>query len=100
MWGSGDEDEKLASAVRSALELARDHGLKSVSLPAISSGIFGFPKPRCARVMLQTVLGFTGLSEIRLCNVDEPTAEIFAEELERSRSNTRTNYEPPRDPNP
>lgn len=77
VWGSGDEDRKLAAAVRSALALAREHGLRRVSLPAISSGIFGFPKDRCARIILEIVTSFAGLDEIRLCNLDAPTSEIF-----------------------
>ncbi|MCL5023027.1 MAG: macro domain-containing protein, partial [Nitrospirae bacterium] len=45
--GEGDEDNKLKQAVLSSLMLASGKGLKSISLPAISSGIFGFPKDRC-----------------------------------------------------
>lgn len=86
VWGSGDEDAKLAGAVRSALRLAREHGLARVSLPAISSGIFGFPKERCARVILGVVDAFQGLEEIRLCNFDDPTARVFQEQSERFRS--------------
>lgn len=83
VWGSGGEDKKLALAVRSALELARSHGCASVALPAISSGIFGFPKARCARIILETVDAFEGLKEIRLTNLDELTAGIFREEAAR-----------------
>jgi len=45
----------LASAVQSALDLAGEHDLESVSIPAISSRIFPFPKPLCAEVMLRTI---------------------------------------------
>ena len=86
VWGSGDEDKKLAAAVRSALTLAREHGLVRVSLPAISSGIFGFPKDRCARVILETVTSFPGLDEIRLCNLDDPTTRVFLAAAERFRA--------------
>lgn len=77
VWGAGDEDALLESAVRSALDLARERGLASVSLPAISSGIFGFPKERCAEILLRTADAYEGLAEIRLCNFDEETASIF-----------------------
>jgi O-acetyl-ADP-ribose deacetylase (regulator of RNase III) len=50
--GDGDEDRKLAAAVRSSLALADRHGLESVAVPAISTGNFGFPVNRCARVTL------------------------------------------------
>jgi putative ATPase len=94
VWGSGGEDEKLQGAVVSALTLARIHHLKTVSLPAISSGVFGFPKERCAEILLAAADAFEGLDEIRLCNFDEPTARIFEAAAERFRSRTRTDYEP------
>ncbi|MFC1890116.1 macro domain-containing protein [Thermodesulfobacteriota bacterium] len=53
-WGEGDEDEKLASAVRNSLALAEEKGLTSISFPAISTGIFGFPVERAASIMLRT----------------------------------------------
>jgi len=89
VWGTGDEETKLASAVRSALELAAAHNLASVSMPGISSGIFGFPKPLCAQVMLATVTDFLAahpdgpVREVNLCNIDQQTAEIFAAEARR-----------------
>ena len=86
VWGTGDEERKLARAVRSALELASNHGCASVALPAISSGIFGFPKERCAEVILETVDGFEGLKEIRLTNLDDLTAGIFREKAESYRA--------------
>ena len=55
VWGTGDEEAKLASAVRSALDLADQYRVRSVSMPGISSGIFGFPKPLCAQVMIRTI---------------------------------------------
>ncbi|MCR4406288.1 MAG: macro domain-containing protein [Anaerolineae bacterium] len=85
----GDEPALLASAVRSALLLAAEHGLRSVSMPGISSGIFGFPKPLCAEVMLSTVQEFltmypeSSVKEVNLCNIDRHTADIFAEEARR-----------------
>jgi len=89
VWGTGDEVNLLGSAVRSALELAAANGLASISLPAISSGIFGFPKPPCAQVMLQTVADFLAghpegsVREVNLCNIDSLTAGIFLDEARR-----------------
>lgn len=83
IWrNKGDEDELLASAVSSALELAAEHRIKSISLPGISTGIFGFPKQRGARVILQAVLDTVEkveLNEINLTNIDAQTANIFAD---------------------
>lgn len=88
VWRGGEsgEEEKLADAVRSALALASEHGLVSISLPAISSGIFGFPKKLCAQVILKAARNFfhrhpdTPIKEINLVNIDRLTADIFARE--------------------
>jgi O-acetyl-ADP-ribose deacetylase (regulator of RNase III) len=83
VWGSGNEEEKLGSAVQSALALAETHHLQSISIPGISSGIFGGPKDICARVIVQTSVNYlaqnpnSSINEIRFCNIDEPTAAAF-----------------------
>ena len=51
--GEGNEDYKLRKAVRSSLLLASEKCFTSISMPAISSGIFGFPKDRCARILVE-----------------------------------------------
>src|SRR5215207_6335583 len=53
--GEGDEDKKLGAAVRSALALADRRGLKTIAMPAISTGNFGFPMDRAARIMLTEI---------------------------------------------
>jgi len=83
----GGEDNKLRSAVRSALELATQYKLKKISLPAISTGIFGFPKERGVRVIFETVRDFleheeTSLEEVRFCNIDRETSKLFEKLLE------------------
>ena len=59
VWGMGGQDklDLLASAYRSALEIAEELGAKSVSMPAISGGTFGFPIDAVADVALRTVSG-------------------------------------------
>jgi O-acetyl-ADP-ribose deacetylase len=44
--------------VLDTLRLAENYGCKSVALPALSSGIFGFPKRLCAKVMFDAVEKF------------------------------------------
>ncbi len=88
VWGSGDEEKKLSSAIRSALDLASEKGVKSISFPAISSGIFGFPKDLCAKVFFDTLVDYfskksTSIELVRLTNIDEETSRIFKEEAER-----------------
>lgn len=90
--GEGDEDNKLRRAVLSSLGLASGKGLKSVSLPAISSGIFGFPKKRCAEILLATALLYirenhgTSLELIEFCVHDDLTMEYFRTEFEKLNS--------------
>ncbi len=57
VWHGGDrgEDELLASCYRSSLALAREHALKSIAFPAISTGIYRFPLERATRIAVQTV---------------------------------------------
>lgn len=89
VWSANEaeaNDALLAGAVRSALDLADRYKLRSISMPGISSGIFGFPKPRCARVMVGTVRDWLAshpdstVREVNLCNIDLMTAETFERE--------------------
>ncbi|MCF8885206.1 MAG: macro domain-containing protein [Aigarchaeota archaeon] len=86
--GEGDEDRKLRSATLSALELADKHRVESIAFPAISTGIFGYPKDKCAEVMLTAIIDYlkskkTGLKKIILCLYDDETYRIFEETLKR-----------------
>ncbi|MDH3743628.1 MAG: macro domain-containing protein [Acidobacteriota bacterium] len=85
--GEGDEDRKLSAAVRSALALADRHGLKSVALPAISTGVFGFPTDRCARVTLTEIhrylQGGTKLDRVVVVLFDDDNFNAFRKELRR-----------------
>lgn len=57
VWhGGGDsEPEKLASCYRNSLRLAREHGLRTLAFPAISTGIYGYPPALAAEVAAETV---------------------------------------------
>ncbi len=89
VWGEGDEDRKLYSAFYNSLKRAGDLGCTSLSLPAVSSGIFGFPKDRCARIFVDAVESYvaghpeSSLREIRATNIDEGTSVLFVEEVRR-----------------
>ena len=82
VMGEGDEDQKLESAVEGSLEVADQLHLKSIAFPAISTGIFGFPKDRAARVMLSTIAAYfagqpSGIGAVRVVVFDEPTVRAF-----------------------
>jgi len=82
-WGEGDEDEKLRGAIRASLDLASQRGFKTIAFPAISSGIFGFPKDRCAAIFWHTVRqwldehGATSLQQVRFVIYDNETLSHF-----------------------
>ena len=82
--GEGEEDRKLTDATRNSLAVAHGKALKSIAFPAISTGIFGFPKDRCARLMLGTAVETlrqreTSLEKVVFCLWDKETLEIFQE---------------------
>lgn len=83
IYGQGDEDAALAAAVSGSLRLADELGLASLALPAISTGIFGFPKASAARVILSAILDYFranpsgSLRLVRLVLIDLPTLEAF-----------------------
>jgi len=87
-WGMGDEERLLRQAVHSALACADEVGAASVAIPAISTGIFGFPKALGAKVIVEAVREYldahpqSGLRLVRLCDRDGETARLFARELE------------------
>lgn len=82
VWGDGDEDAKLAAAVTGSLRAADELGLSSIAFPAISTGIFGFPKERAAGIMLKSIQEYcekedSKLKTIRLVLFDDATVEAF-----------------------
>ncbi|HEY5670216.1 MAG TPA: macro domain-containing protein [Anaerolineales bacterium] len=88
VWGSGDEDAKLAAAIAGSLRLADQLELASIAFPAISTGIFGFPKKRAACVILNEIRIYfenqrdSGLKQVRLTLFDQETTDAFLEEAE------------------
>jgi len=89
MMGEGDEDNKLRSAVSGVLKLASEKKLQSVSMPAISAGIFGFPKDRCARILVGETRAFltsgagSSLKLVEFCITDRDAYDLFRKEFER-----------------
>jgi len=85
--GEGDEDEKLKNATLNSLKLADKHNLKSISFPAISAGIFGFPMDRCAEIMLRTTIDYlkakTGLKKVVFCLFGKESYAVFERQLGR-----------------
>jgi len=87
-WSGGDAGEaaQLARCYRSCLEVARQNGLVSVAFPNISTGVYGFPKARAAKVALDTVVRFldehpdTAAQVVFVC-FESRDADLYQEEL-------------------
>ncbi len=66
VWHGGTEGEPelLASCYRNSLELALQHGVRSIAFPAISCGVYGYPLDEAARIAVQAVLRFLECHEL------------------------------------
>ena len=89
--GEGDEDIKLSQSIFNTLHLATEKEFKTISIPAISSGIFGFPKERCADILLNETEKFllnnqTSLDSVEFCILDNETLEHFKSKLSKLKS--------------
>ncbi|MCS6829830.1 MAG: macro domain-containing protein [Armatimonadota bacterium] len=82
-----EADRLLASAVHSSLQRADELGIATIAFPAISSGIYGFPKDRCAKVMIGAIEEYftrhpsSSVKEVRLVLIDTPTMQAFQAEF-------------------
>ncbi|HEX2029108.1 MAG TPA: macro domain-containing protein [Nitriliruptorales bacterium] len=86
-----DENERLLrTAVRAALDAAASEGARSVALPAISAGVYGYPPEEATAVIASEVVSWLGdhtaepVQEVRLIGIDDATARDFASGLERA----------------
>lgn len=80
VWHAGNagEDGLLASCYRRSLEVAAQIGVKSIAFPAISTGIYGFPRQRAAEIAVGEIKSYAGTVEklIFIC-FDAETAGIY-----------------------
>jgi len=85
--GEGNENQKLKNATLSSLKVADENNLTSISFPAISAGIFGFPIERCAEIMLKTTIdylkGQTGLEKVVFCLFGRDSYQVFENQLKQ-----------------
>lgn len=83
VWGDGDEDDKLAQAVNGSLSVADELKCSSLAVPAISTGIFGFPKDRAARIILSTMEKYfsdnpdSTVKTVRVVLFDHSSVDVF-----------------------
>jgi len=83
--GEGNEDEKLRNAVFNSLELGEKYNLESIAFPAISTGIFGYPIEKCARIIINEAKVFLqnshNLRDIYFVLWDETAYSVFIDTL-------------------
>lgn len=82
VWGDGDEDNKLESAVTGSLRVADELNCSSIGMPAISTGIFGFPKDRAAGIIFSAIEKYfeshsSNLKVVKLVLFDQSTVDVF-----------------------
>ena len=83
--GEGDEEEKLKNATLSSLKVAEENNLKSITFPAISTGVYGFPLDACARIMLTTVKeylsGTKKIERVVFALFDDQSFKVFEDQM-------------------
>ncbi len=82
VWGEGEEEFKLAAAIAGSMKVAGELRVESIALPAISTGIFGFPRELAAKIIYTTIRDYfekhiSGLRLIKLVVFDETTLNVF-----------------------
>lgn len=88
VWQGGiaGEPELLAACYRRSLELAQSHALSSIAFPAISTGVYGYPRDAAARIAVDTVSDTltqtSSIERVIFCCFDRQTHDLYAEILE------------------
>ena len=84
VWGeTSDDDKNLSDAVTGSLRTADELKCESISMPAISTGIFGFPKDRAAGIIFKAVTAYfeknvnSSVKQVRIVLFDQSTIDAF-----------------------
>ena len=89
--GNNHEEELLKNAYNNCLKLARENGLKSIAFPNISTGVYGFPKDKAARIAVETIQKFlnthTPELEVTFICFDDVNHEMYEHLLATSSKN-------------
>ena len=88
VWHGGGHNEEalLASCYRSCLELASEHGCKTVDFPSISTGVYRFPLDKASKIAIQTIAAYLSdhseIQRVRMVCFDERTEDWYRQALE------------------
>lgn len=83
VWNEGHQNEEqlLANAYRNSLKLAIENGVKTIAFPNISTGVYGFPKDKAARIAVETVNSFlesdTRIQKVYFVCFDQQNYELY-----------------------
>lgn len=79
--GGNREEELLSNAYHNSLKVAVENGVKTIAFPSISTGIYGFPIDRAAKIAVDTVKNFVGknrsLTEVRFVTFSQSDYDIY-----------------------
>jgi len=82
IWGDGNEDKKLSDAITGSLRVADELKCSSIAMPAISTGIFGFPKDRAAGIIFSAIEKYfidssSSLNTVKIVLFDQSSVDVF-----------------------
>ncbi len=85
--GSAGEEQHLANCYRRSLEIAQEHGVKSIAFPAISTGVYGYPIEDATRVAVATVRAYLqenqSAIDVIFCCFSQRDLAVYDKELAR-----------------
>lgn len=87
VWSGGNRGERdlLGNCYRNSMRIAREYHLKSIAFPAISTGVYGYPKKEAAKVAVHTILNelkdIDSDFEVYLAAFDQETASLYNQEI-------------------
>jgi len=82
--GKSNEPELLARCYRNSLALAEKHDLRSIAFPAISTGVYGYPKRPATEIAVREVRTHATIDRVIFCCFDNETAELYRRAISSS----------------